>query len=82
LADDQVGSALLLNAAYWKDLPAMWILVIGRLLAIPVLLVDGGPGVNLAAFDGACGVLTAMALGWEAHVSWFLFFSGWCGVPG
>jgi hypothetical protein len=53
---------------------------IGRLLAILVFLADGGPRVNLAAFDGACGVLTPMALGWEAHVSWFsfLFWVVWC----
>jgi len=84
LADDEVGSALLLNAAYRKDRPAMWMLVIGRLLAIPVFLVDGGPWVNFAAFGGACGVLTAMALGWEARVNWFsfLFSVVWCGVSG
>jgi hypothetical protein len=51
----------------------MWMLVIGRLLAIPVFLGNGGPWVNLAAFGGACGVQTAMALGWEAHMSWFSF---------
>jgi hypothetical protein len=53
----------------------MWMLVFGRLLAIPVLLVDGGPWGYIAAYDGACGVLTAMALGWEAYVS---FFFGCC----
>jgi hypothetical protein len=79
LADNELDRALLLNAAYRKDRSAMWMLVVGRLLAIPVFLLDGGPWVNLAAFDGACGVLTAMALGWEVYVS-SLFIFLLCGV--
>ena len=73
MANNEVDSALLLNAVYRKDRLAMWMLGFGRLLAIPVLLVDGGLWVNIAAYDGACGVLTAIASGWEVCVSCFSF---------
>jgi hypothetical protein len=43
----------------------MWMSVIGRVIAIPVFVGHGGPWLNVAVFEGVCGVLVAGAFGWE-----------------
>ncbi|KAH6662039.1 hypothetical protein B0J14DRAFT_663020 [Halenospora varia] len=52
-------------AAYRNDVPAIWMTVFGRIIAIPVFLRHGGSWANVAVFEGVCGGLTAAALGWE-----------------
>jgi hypothetical protein len=44
----------------------MCLCVAGRAMAIPVFLGHGGPWINVAIFEGVCGILTAGALMWES----------------
>jgi len=60
-----INRAFYINAAYQIDRTAMWISVIGRVIAIPVFVGHGGPWLNVAVFEGVCGVLVAGAFGWE-----------------
>jgi hypothetical protein len=64
-----VDRAFYLNAGYRRDRLAMWMSVLGRVIAIPVFIGHGGPWVNVAVFEGVCGGLTAGALGWEEWAS-------------
>jgi hypothetical protein len=55
-----------LNTAYRRDRTMMWLCVAGRAMAIPVFLGHGGPWINVAVFEGVCGILTAGTLSWES----------------
>jgi len=45
----------------------MWWCVVGRLLAIPVFLQHGGPWLNVALFEGVCGLSVVTALLFESR---------------
>lgn len=47
------------------DRPVMWLSVAGRALAVFVFMGDGGPWVNVAIYEGVCGVILGAALAWE-----------------
>jgi hypothetical protein len=60
-----VSRAFYIHAAYQRDRTAMWMSVIGTVIAIPVFVEHGAPWLNVAVFEGVCGVLVAGAFGWE-----------------
>lgn len=43
----------------------MWLSVGGRALAVLVFLRDGGPWINVAIYEGICGLGLAGALIWD-----------------
>ncbi|KAB8300155.1 hypothetical protein EYC80_000382 [Monilinia laxa] len=56
-----------LIAAQRRDKLAMWLSVIGRIIAVGTFLIDAGPWRNIAIFEGVCGGLLAGSLIWESR---------------
>ncbi|TVY82543.1 hypothetical protein LSUE1_G002437 [Lachnellula suecica] len=54
-----------LNAAYRRDIPIMWMSVVGRMAAVIVFWPRGGVWRNVALFEGICGLSLVLARGWD-----------------
>lgn len=61
------NSTFYLIAAQRRDKVAMWLSVIGRIIAVGVFMIDAGPWRDIAIFEGVCGGLLAASLVWESR---------------